>query len=282
MADTTRRLSLHKPTGGDPAAVPADVGRLAGQLDDLLLGYDQGPLASRPASGVEGRLYYATDDAQLYYDTGSSWTPAANQPGDVIWTARSEASRLGWLVCDGAAVSRTTYAALFTAIGTAHGAGDGRTTFNVPDLRGRAPIGSGNGAGLSRRNRGEILGAETHLLATGELPAHAHTTSTSTVASHSHGGATAAASINHAHQSPDGRAFLTDRAGIGGGVYDLTLGPDIGNGGGGFTGSTDPVHAHGIAPDGSHSHTVTVNNAGGGGTHNNMQPSLVLNHFIKV
>src|SRR6185503_17406522 len=169
MAATTRRLSLHKPTGGDAADVPADVGRLAGQLDDLLLGYDQGPLASRPAAGTEGRLYYATDDGQLFYDTGSGWTPAANQPGDVIWTARSESSRLGWLPCDGTAVSRTTYAALFSAIGTANGAGDGRTTFNVPDLRGRATIGSGSGSGLTSRALGAQVGAETHQLLSGEI-----------------------------------------------------------------------------------------------------------------
>lgn len=47
----------------------------------------------------------------------------------------------GWLVCDGSAVSRTTYAALFAAIGTAWGAGDGSTTFNLPDMRGRVGAG---------------------------------------------------------------------------------------------------------------------------------------------
>jgi microcystin-dependent protein len=47
----------------------------------------------------------------------------------------------GWLVCDGSAVSRTVYGLLFTAIGTLYGAGDGSTTFNLPDLRGRVPVG---------------------------------------------------------------------------------------------------------------------------------------------
>lgn len=51
----------------------------------------------------------------------------------------------GWLFCDGAAVSRTTYAALFAAIGTTFGAGDGLTTFNLPDFRGRSPLGVGQG-----------------------------------------------------------------------------------------------------------------------------------------
>jgi tail collar domain/collagen triple helix repeat protein len=53
----------------------------------------------------------------------------------------------GWLLCDGRAVSRTTYAALFAAIGTAWGIGDGSTTFNLPDMRGRFPRGVDNGAG---------------------------------------------------------------------------------------------------------------------------------------
>lgn len=51
----------------------------------------------------------------------------------------------GWLLCSGQAVSRTTYAGLFAAIGSAFGAGDGSTTFNLPDLRGRSPLGSGTG-----------------------------------------------------------------------------------------------------------------------------------------
>jgi microcystin-dependent protein len=51
----------------------------------------------------------------------------------------------GWLECDGSAVSRTTYADLFTAIGTTWGAGDGSTTFNLPDMRDKVPIGSGTG-----------------------------------------------------------------------------------------------------------------------------------------
>ncbi len=88
----------------------------------------------------------------------------------------------GWLVCDGAAVSRTTYADLFAAIGTTWGAGDGSTTFNLPDLRGRAPIGlnhsslpNGTNGSLSTRNLTDATGAETHTLTTAEMPVHSHT-----------------------------------------------------------------------------------------------------------
>lgn len=66
--------------------------------------------------------------------------------GSVIATARSTAPT-GYLLCQGQAVSRTTYAVLFAAIGTTYGNGDGTTTFNVPDLRGRVPVGPDAGAG---------------------------------------------------------------------------------------------------------------------------------------
>lgn len=80
-----------------------------------------------------------------------------------------------WLLCDGAAVSRTTYAALFAAIGTIYGAGDGITTFNLPDLRGRTVIGTGQGSGLTNRPLGVSVGAETHTLSVAEMPSHTHT-----------------------------------------------------------------------------------------------------------
>jgi len=80
----------------------------------------------------------------------------------------------GYLPCDGAAVSRTTYADLFAVLGTTWGAGDGVSTFNVPDLRSRARYGDGQGPGLSMRVVGQQLGAENVTLAVGQLPAHNH------------------------------------------------------------------------------------------------------------
>lgn len=98
----------------------------------------------------------------------------------------------GWLFCDGSAVSRTTYAALFTAIGTTYGVGNGTTTFNLPDLRGRIPMGAGTGArsgesgsgvisggsALTARSLGTWGGEETHLLTADEsgVQEHAHAT----------------------------------------------------------------------------------------------------------
>ena len=84
-----------------------------------------------------------------------------------------------WRNCDGGEISRTTYAALYDALGGASspwGQGDGSTTFNVPDLRGRAPIGLGQGTGLTTRTLASVGGAETHVLTGAQLPPHTHAT----------------------------------------------------------------------------------------------------------
>lgn len=79
-----------------------------------------------------------------------------------------------FLWCNGAAVSRSTYSNLFAVIGTTYGVGDGSTTFNVPDLRGRVPIGQGKGTGLTARTLGAKGGEETHVLTIAELASHVH------------------------------------------------------------------------------------------------------------
>ena len=71
---------------------------------------------------------------------------ADNKAGLMAFFA-ADAAPAGWLECNGSAVSRTTYAALFAAIGTEYGVGDGTTTFNLPDLRGEFMRGWDNGRG---------------------------------------------------------------------------------------------------------------------------------------
>lgn len=83
-----------------------------------------------------------------------------------------------WLLCNGQAVSRTDYDLLFSIIGTTYGVGDGSTTFNLPDLRGRVPLGKGTGTGAG----GEVYNFElsakggeySHILTVGEMPSHTH------------------------------------------------------------------------------------------------------------
>ncbi len=80
----------------------------------------------------------------------------------------------GWLLCDGQAVSRTTYANLFAVLGTRYGVGNSTTTFNLPDLRGRTVVGAGQGPALTNRALASTGGAEAHALTIQEMPAHTH------------------------------------------------------------------------------------------------------------
>ena len=93
-------------------------------------------------------------------------------PVGVVQMWAGVAAPAGWLLCQGQAVSRTTYAALYAVCGTAYGTGDGSSTFNLPDLRARMPIGlSGSGAFNALGNAG---GEENHTLTTEEMPSHKH------------------------------------------------------------------------------------------------------------
>lgn len=83
-------------------------------------------------------------------------------PTGVVLTTGSSILDAGFLWCDGSAVSRTTYAALFARIGVTFGAGDNSTTFNLPDCKGRVAIGAGAGSGLTNRVLGTYFGAETY------------------------------------------------------------------------------------------------------------------------
>ena len=85
------------------------------------------------------------------------------------------AAPTGWLFCNAASISRSTYSALFAVIGTTYGSVDG-STFNVPDFRGRVPLGVGTGdaTAATAHTLAENEGAETHTLTTAEMPAHTH------------------------------------------------------------------------------------------------------------
>lgn len=80
----------------------------------------------------------------------------------------------GWFLCQGQILPIQQYAALFSLLGITYG-GNGQTTFALPDLRGRSPLGQGQGPGLSNRTIGEQAGSEGVTLITTQLPAHSHT-----------------------------------------------------------------------------------------------------------
>ena len=152
---------------------------------------------ANPGGGIDGSIVpaQAIEDPQREIDaviTAAGLTPSAGDLTQLLQAIQSYAqvatgvimagggatAPAGYLICNGAAVSRTTYAALFAYLGTIWGVGDGATTFNVPDLRGRVIIGAGTGAGLTARTVGQTGGAETHVLSAAEMPSHTHTVAT--------------------------------------------------------------------------------------------------------
>jgi microcystin-dependent protein len=204
----------------------------------------------------------------------------------------------GWLVCDGSAVSRTTYAALFAVIGTTWGAGNGTTTFNLPDLRSRVTVGAGSGSGLTARTLAAVGGEENHALSAAELAAHTHTqtdgahahTVTVTDPTHNH---TQAAHLHAVTDPTHSHVVLastsqTVQSGTGKNVVGLV------------TGATDPAstgvtvnNATATNVAGATGITAAANSAsagigantgsnGSGTAHNTMPPWVCLNRIIRT
>ena len=148
----------------------------------------------------------------------------------------------GWLACNGSAVSRTTYSALYALIGTTYGAGNGSSTFNVPDLRGRTLIGTdGLAAGSFTSNLGTldniggIGGAQNHTLTTAEMPAHTHAQEGQSACGHDNCNGGWAASIYMHRASSNSKNTINN-----------------------------------------------ITSTGGGGSHNNVQPSMAVSYLIKT
>jgi len=149
--------------------------------------------------------------------------------GLVAYYARSTAPA-GWLKANGAAVSRTAYAALFAAIGTAFGAGDGFNTFNLPDLRGEFLRGWDDGRGVDAYRAFGTTQASQNL-------SHTHTGSTDTSGSHSH-------------------SYLDGRPIVPPGGPQIQAGPN-------FTGIWEGTDSRTTGSAGTHSHSVTTTASGG-------------------
>jgi len=135
----------------------------------------------------------------------------AGMTGTVLPFAGTTAPN-GWLLCNGQAINRADFPNLFATIGTTYGAGNGTTTFNVPDVRGRVVAGkddmggtaagrltnTGNGnPGINGATLGAAGGADRHTLTVAQMPAHSHTVNNS--ASTTIGGAFTTASLNAAN-----------------------------------------------------------------------------------
>ena len=180
-----------------------------------------------------------------------------------------------YLPCDGAAYSRTAYAGLFAQIGTLWGAGDGSTTFNVPDFRRRVMIGSG-GIQVSPQAPGTAVGSyggeETHVLTSGEMPNHTHQINDPT---HVH----SLTDLGHYHVVVPGGWC---QAGQDNGGASTASGPNqygtynSQNGGMSRTTSSQTGISMGAAQTG-----ITMQPAGNSASHNNVQPSATVAMYIK-
>ena len=149
----------------------------------------------------------------------------------------------GWLDCDGRLFTVTVYPDLFSAIGYSFGGVD--NSFNLPDMRGRAGVGLGQGAGLTTRALGATGGAETHTLSGNEMPSHRHGV---TDPGHTH------SYVNNTNDQNTDNAFSTETA-----ADQVDVGQTTGSS---LTG-------------------ITIDLSGGGAAHNNMQPFVVLRYLIK-
>lgn len=191
----------------------------------------------------------------------------------------------GWLICDGSAVSRTTYASLFNIIGTTYGVGNGSTTFNLPDLR-------------NMFIRGIDASRAIGSIQQDQNKSHNHTGSTASAGNHTHSATTSvAANGNHSHvgSTSVGGEHIHGGAGrTGSGQHAFA------ENGGGYvapTGNTTPAGAHShsistnvagnhthsastsVAAAGAHTHAVTINNNGG----TEARPiNIGLNYIIKT
>ncbi len=218
--------------------------------------------------------------------------------GTVIPFAGSKAPN-GWLLCDGKAINRVAYAPLFEVVGETYGSGDGSTTFNLPDLRGRTAIGYGQATGLASRDLGQTLGEENHVLTIAEMPNHAHGGTVADAGNHSHSGTTNVGGT-HAHsgttntanpkfyrtvwESADTLSAANHQKGWKGGGYFDRTDAEFSNANHTHNFDTNVAgdHNHALAIDSSGNHQHTISSEGGSEPHNNMQPSLVLNYIIKT
>lgn len=173
----------------------------------------------------------------------------------------------GWSLCLGQTMSIAQYDALYVLLGTTYG-GDGITTFNLPDFRGRVGVGAGTGPGLPNVVVGEMAGTETVTLNQGNLPAHTHVITNPNVTP------AVAVSVNNTQASentPANGMSIASAGYMASGAFVPNLG---------FNTATPNV----VLNPGSLDMTIVIDNqiAGQSLPHENMQPYLTVNFIICI
>jgi len=235
---------------------------LIGTYDSLF------PIASLPVSIYNGGTGATTaEGARINLGLGTFLVPTGSI---VMWPSVTVPT--DWKLCNGDAISRTTFATLYALIGTTFGAGDGTTTFNLPNYKNRMPY-----------------GADT--VAVGATGGSAN----AIVVSHNHGGVTGGQSVTHTHgvsittggQSVQHTHNMTKYTGVNASGGTAYVGDDSGSGPAGTintsVNSVDHTHAvSGTTATNSVDHTHTIATDGASGTNANLPPYLGINFIIKT
>lgn len=208
---------------------------------------------SLPGSCSVGDIFISTGTSPGWYVAyaANTWFYQAGVPTGTVLNWSTNTAPVGYLLCDGSAVSRAVYAALFGVISSTFGAGDGSTTFNLPNLKGRVVVGADSGQ-TEFDVLGETGGEKAHTLTTPEIPAHTHTQDAHT----------------HTQNSFAPRIINSGTAG--------TVGVQ------GASAASNASASNSATTATNQNATATNQNTGGGGAHNNLQPYIILNAIIKT
>lgn len=292
MSDTTTRYQILEPAAdrSDAADIPLYIRATNAAVERSVM-FGQGADAARPAFGIQGRIYVATDLAPkiVYYDTGAAWFSVGSVPDASISTAKiidgavtlAKLDSAVPIVPIGAVIEfpwasgsipswtampvnqtllRATYSdlnALASASGYCNGSGNGTTTFGIGDWRSRVAIGMDNmGGSAAGRITTAISGANGTTLG-GTIGSEGVVLTSGQIPSHNHG----TSESPHGHNNPAGTGDNPGTAGI------LAMTSHAF-----FTDVATDVATTGL----------TINNAGGGGAHTSVQPGIFVNKIMRV
>jgi microcystin-dependent protein len=262
--DSTQLKVESLPGGTSPVypAVPSII------LTAVQVMYTQlGPQGEPGESGIVISEEPPASTDVLWLDSND--TSFAPVPSGVISQFAGATAPAGYLLCIGQSLSTTQYADLFNVIGYNYG-GSG-SSFSVPNLQNRIPVGRGSGTFANLNATG---GSETHTLTIAQMPSHTHTQNSHNHSQDSHNHSQNA----HAHAIPaNGNGYVTNGVGNFDNAYIVT-------GGSGYSVSTPtPTTATNNATTATNQATTATNqNTGGGEPHNNLQPYIVVNYIIKT